>query len=32
MWARKDQVEHIEPDFENFTLLAKDVDFKCGQF
>ena len=28
MWARNDQVEHIEPDFENFTLLAKDVDFK----
>jgi len=28
MWARKEQVEATEPDFENFTLLAKDVDFK----
>ena len=29
MWARKEQsVQSTEPDFENFTLLAKDVDFK----
>ncbi|HEX9156097.1 MAG TPA: polymer-forming cytoskeletal protein [Nitrospira sp.] len=30
MWARKEkeQVLHTEPDYENFTLLAKDVDFK----
>src|SRR5688500_9059359 len=28
MRARKEQVEATEPDFENFTLLAKDVDFK----
>jgi cytoskeletal protein CcmA (bactofilin family) len=29
MWARKEQSEQsAEPDFENFTLLAKDVDFK----
>jgi cytoskeletal protein CcmA (bactofilin family) len=29
MWARKEQSEQsTEPDFENFTLLAKDVDFK----
>ena len=29
MWARKEHtVQSTEPDFENFTLLAKDVDFK----
>lgn len=29
MWARKEQSEQsTEPDFQNFTLLAKDVDFK----
>jgi cytoskeletal protein CcmA (bactofilin family) len=29
MWARKEQHEQsTETDFENFTLLAKDVDFK----
>lgn len=29
MWARKEQSEQsTEHDFENFTLLAKDVDFK----
>ena len=29
MWARKEQHEQsTEHDFENFTLLAKDVDFK----
>ena len=28
MWARKEQVVQTEPDYENFTLLAKDVDFK----
>ena len=29
MWARREPNEqHSEPDFENFTLLAKDVDFK----
>jgi cytoskeletal protein CcmA (bactofilin family) len=28
MWTRKVQIEATEPDFENFTLLAKDVDFK----
>ncbi len=29
MWARKEHSEQTtEPDFENFTLLAKDVDFK----
>ena len=29
MWARRDHSEQqSEPDFENFTLLAKDVDFK----
>jgi cytoskeletal protein CcmA (bactofilin family) len=28
MWGRKEQVMQIEPDYENFTLLAKDVDFK----
>jgi cytoskeletal protein CcmA (bactofilin family) len=28
MWARKEQVIQAEPDYENFTLLAKDVDFK----
>jgi cytoskeletal protein CcmA (bactofilin family) len=29
MWARKEHtVQTTEPDFENFTLLAKDVDFK----
>ncbi|WP_455388836.1 bactofilin family protein [Petrachloros mirabilis] len=28
MWGRKEQVVQIEPDYENFTLLAKDVDFK----
>ena len=29
MWSRKEQSEQsTEPDFENFTLLAKDVEFK----
>lgn len=29
MWARKEHTaQSTEPDFENFTLLAKDVDFK----
>jgi cytoskeletal protein CcmA (bactofilin family) len=28
MWGRKEQVAQVEPDYENFTLLAKDVDFK----
>ena len=29
MWARREHSEQkSEPDFENFTLLAKDVDFK----
>jgi len=28
MWGRKEEVAHIEPDYENFTLLARDVDFK----
>ena len=29
MWARRQHSEQqSEPDFENFTLLAKDVDFK----
>jgi len=28
MWARKEQIVQAEPDYENFTLLAKDVDFK----
>jgi len=28
MWARKEQMVQTEPDYENFTLLAKDVDFK----
>ena len=29
MWARKEYTEQTsEPDYENFTLLAKDVDFK----
>lgn len=29
MWARKEQTQQqLEPDSENFTLLAKDVDFK----
>lgn len=30
MWPRKEkeQVLQTEPDYENFTLLAKDVDFK----
>ena len=28
MWARKEQVVQTETDYENFTLLAKDVDFK----
>ncbi|WP_455245714.1 bactofilin family protein [Petrachloros mirabilis] len=28
MWARKEQVTSSEPDYDNFTLLAKDVDFK----
>lgn len=28
MWARKEQVAVSEPDYTNFTLLAKDVDFK----
>ena len=29
MWARRERSEQqSEPDFENFTLLAKDVDFK----
>lgn len=28
MWARKELVVQTEPDYENFTLLAKDVDFK----
>ena len=28
MWGRKEQAAQIEPDYENFTLLAKDVDFK----
>ena len=28
MWPRKEQVVQTEPDYENFTLLAKDVDFK----
>lgn len=28
MWARKEQIVQTEPDYENFTLLAKDVDFK----
>ncbi|HTL60597.1 MAG TPA: polymer-forming cytoskeletal protein [Nitrospira sp.] len=29
MWARKESSDQSqEPDFENFTLLAKDVDFK----
>jgi len=29
MWARKDHSEQsTEPDYQNFTLLAKDVDFK----
>ncbi len=28
MWTRKEQVVQTEPDYENFTLLAKDVDFK----
>ena len=28
MWGRKEEVASIEPDYENFTLLAKDVDFK----
>jgi cytoskeletal protein CcmA (bactofilin family) len=29
MWARREHSQQqSEPDFENFTLLAKDVDFK----
>ena len=28
MWGRKEPVAQVEPDYENFTLLAKDVDFK----
>lgn len=28
MWARKEQTVQDGPDYENFTLLAKDVDFK----
>lgn len=28
MWARKEQITPSEPDYDNFTLLAKDVDFK----
>ena len=29
MWARKEHSDHTtEPDSQNFTLLAKDVDFK----
>jgi len=28
MWGRKEEVPSSEPDFENFTLLAKDVNFK----
>ena len=28
MWARKEQPVQTEPDYENFTLLAKDVEFK----
>jgi cytoskeletal protein CcmA (bactofilin family) len=28
MWGRKEQVAQVEPDYQNFTLLAKDVDFK----
>lgn len=29
MWARREHSEQqSQPDFENFTLLAKDVDFK----
>ena len=28
MWARKEQAVQDGPDYENFTLLAKDVDFK----
>ncbi|WP_455377865.1 bactofilin family protein [Petrachloros mirabilis] len=28
MWARKEQIQQHEPDHENFTLLAKDVEFK----
>ena len=29
MWARKEHREQsTQPDYENFTLLAKDVDFK----
>ena len=28
MWARKEQVVETAPDHENFTLLAKDVEFK----
>jgi cytoskeletal protein CcmA (bactofilin family) len=29
MWARREQHQQSpEPDYENFTLLAKDVDFK----
>jgi cytoskeletal protein CcmA (bactofilin family) len=28
MWGRKKSVAQIEPDYQNFTLLAKDVNFK----
>lgn len=28
MWTRKEQSAQSEPDYDNFTLLAKDVDFK----
>ena len=28
MWTRKEQAAQNKSDFENFTLLAKDVDFK----
>jgi len=28
MWGHKEQVTQVEPDYENFTLLARDVDFK----
>ncbi len=28
MWLCKEQTAPTEPDYENFTLLAKDVDFK----
>jgi cytoskeletal protein CcmA (bactofilin family) len=30
MWARKEQHQQSTERFENFTLLAKDVDFKGG--